>query len=88
MLILLAALLHRGGGVLGIMAGIGLLKGARWGWGGTLASARVLLGYEGLMLHLIVDAFGWFYPILLSMFLHTPQWKNAFAARQLQGLHG
>jgi hypothetical protein len=88
MLILLAALLNLGGGVLGIMAGIGLLKVARWGWGVTLAYAIVLLGYEGLMLHLMFDAFGWLYPILLIIFLHTPQWKNAFAARQLQGLHG
>jgi hypothetical protein len=86
--ILLAALLPRGGGVLGIMAGIGLLKGARWGWGVTLAYAIVLLGYEGLMLHLIFDAFGWLYPLILLMFLHTPPWKNAFAARPLQGLHG
>jgi len=88
LLILLAALLNLGGGVLGIMAGIGLLKVARWGWGVTLAYAIVLLGYEGLMLHLMFDAVGWFYPILLIMFLHTPTWKNAFAARQLQGLHG
>ena len=36
MLILLAALFNFGGGVLGIMAGIGLLKVARWGWGVTL----------------------------------------------------
>jgi hypothetical protein len=88
MLILLAALCNLGGGVLGIMAGIGLLKVARWGWGVTLAYAIVLLGYEGLMLHLIFDAFGWLYPILLIIFLHTPQWKNAFAARQLKGLNG
>ena len=88
LLILLAAWLHLGGGVLGIMAGIGLLKGARWGWGVTLASAIVLLGYKGLMLHLIFDAFGWLYPLILIIFLHTPQWKNAFAARQLQGLKG
>jgi hypothetical protein len=88
MLILLAALLNLGGGVLGIMAGIRLLKVARWGWGVTLAYAIVLLGYEGLMLHLIFDAFGWLYPLILIIFLHTPQWKNAFAARQLQGLHG
>ena len=88
MLILLAALLHLGGGVLGIMAGIGLLKVARWGWGVTLASAIVLLGYEGLMLHLFFDAFGWFYPLILIMFLHTPQWRNACAARPLQGRHG
>ena len=58
LLILLAALLHLGGGVLGLMAGIGLLKVARWGWGVTLAYAIVLLGYEGLMLHLLFDAFG------------------------------
>ena len=88
LLILLAAWLHLGGGVLGIMAGIGLLKVVRWGWGVTLAYALVLLGYEGLMLHLIFDAFGWLYPLILIIFLHTPQWKNAFAARQLQGLHG
>ena len=88
MLILLAALLQLGGGILGIMAGIGLLKGARWGWGVTLASAIVLLGYEGLMLHRIFDAFGWLYPLIRIMFLHTPQWKNAFAARQLKGLQG
>jgi hypothetical protein len=88
MLILLAALCNLGGGVLGIMAGIGLLKVARWGWGVTLAYAIVLLGYEGLMLHLIFDAVGWLYPILLIIFLNTPQWKNAFAARQLQGLNG
>jgi hypothetical protein len=43
MLILLAALLNLGGGVLGIMAGIRLLKVARWGWGVTLAYAIVLL---------------------------------------------
>ena len=36
MLILLAALLNLGGGLLGIIAGIGLLKVARWGWGVTL----------------------------------------------------
>ena len=66
MLILLAALLNLGGGVLGIMAGIGLLKVARWGWGVTLAYAIVLLGYEGLMLHLIFDAFGWVYPLNTS----------------------
>src|SRR5215510_439085 len=83
LLILLAALVHLGGGVLGIMAGIGLLKVARWGWGVTLASAIVLLGYAGLMRHLIVDAFGWLYPLIRIMFLHTPQWRNAFAARQL-----
>jgi len=88
MLILLAALCHLGGGVLGIIAGIGLLKVARWGWGVTLAYAIVLLGYEGLMLSLIFDAFGWLYPILLIIFLNTPQWKNAFAARQLKGLNG
>ena len=88
MLILLAALLNLGGGVLGIMAGIGLLKVARWGWGVTLAYAIVLLGYEGLMLHLIFDAFGWLYSLIRIIFLHTPQWRNAFAARQLQGLHG
>ena len=88
LLILLAAWLHLGGGVLGIIAGIGLLKVARWGWGVTLAYAIVLLGYEGLMLHLIFDAFGWLYPLILIIFLHTPQWKNAFAARRLQGLHG
>src|SRR4029434_9463533 len=57
MRILLAALLHLGGGVLGIIAGIGLLKVARWGWGVALAYAVVFLGYEGLMLHLIFDAF-------------------------------
>src|SRR5215510_9458999 len=83
LLILLAAWLHLGCGVLGILAGIGLLKGARWGWGVTLASAIVLLGYAGLMRHLIVDAFGWLYPLIRIMFLHTPQWRNAFAARQL-----
>jgi hypothetical protein len=88
MLILLAALLNLGGGILGIIAGIGLLKVARWGWGVALAYAIVLLGYEGLMFHLIFDVFGWLYPILLIIFLHTPQWKNAFAARQLQGVHG
>ena len=88
MLILLAALLNLGGGVLGIMAGIGLLKVTRWGWGVTLAYAIVLLGYEGLILPLMFDAVGWFYPILLIIFLHTPQWKNAFAARQLQGRKG
>jgi hypothetical protein len=88
MLILLAALVHLGGGVLGIMAGIGLLKVARWGWGVTLAYALVLLGYEGLMLHCIFDAFGWVYPLIRIMFLHTPTWKNACAARPLQGLHG
>jgi len=88
MLVLLAALLNLGGGVLGIIAGIGLLKVARWGWGVTLAYAIVLLGYEGLMLHLIFDAFGWLYPILLIIFLYTPQWKNAFAARPLKGLNG
>ena len=80
--------MNLGGGVLGNMAGIGLLKVARWGWGVTLAYAIVLLGYEGLMLHLIFDAFGWLYPLILIIFLHTPQWKNAFAARQLQGLKG
>jgi hypothetical protein len=88
MLILLAALCNLGGGVLGIMAGIGLLKVARWGWGVTLAYAIVLLGYEGLMLHLIFDVVGWLYPILLIIFLNTPTWKNAFAARQLKGLNG
>jgi len=87
-LILLAAWLHLGGGVLGIMAGIGLLKVARWGWGVTLAYAIVLLGYEGHMLHLMFDAFGWFYPLIRIMFLHTPQWRNACAARPLQGRHG
>jgi hypothetical protein len=61
MLILLAALLNLGAGVLGIIAGIGLLKVARWGWGVALVYAIVLLGYEGLMLHLIFDAFGWLY---------------------------
>jgi hypothetical protein len=66
MLILLAAVLNLSGGVLGIMAGIGLLKVARWGWGVTLAYAIVLLGYDGLMLHLIFDAFGWLYPIILA----------------------
>jgi len=88
MLILLAALVHLGGGVLGLMAGIGLLKGARWGWGVTLASARVLLGYAGRMLHRMFDAFGWVYPLIRIMCLHTLQWSNACAARPLQGLHG
>jgi len=88
MLILLAALLNLGGGILGIMAGIGLLKGARWGWGVTLASARVLLGYAGRMLHRMFDAFGWVYPRIRIMFLHTSQWRNACAARPLQGRHG
>ena len=40
MLILLAALLHLGSGVLGIMAGIGLLKVARWGWAGVTGTRR------------------------------------------------
>jgi hypothetical protein len=88
LLILLAAWLHLGGGVLGIMAGIGLLKVARWGWGVTLASAILLLGYKGLMLHLFFDACGWFSPRIRIMFLHTPQWRNACAARPLQGRHG
>src|SRR5262245_35147909 len=88
LLILLAALLQLGGGVLGIMAGIGLLKVARWGWSVTLASAIVLLGYEGRMRHRMFDAFGWVSPLIRIMFLHTPQWSNALAARPLQGRHG
>ena len=88
LLILLAAWLQLGGGVLGIMASIGLLKVVRWGWGVTRASARVLLGYEGRMLHLMFDACGWFYPRIRIMFLHTPHWRNACAARPLQGRHG
>src|SRR5262249_21390117 len=88
LLILLAALVNLGAGVLGILAGIGLLKGAHWGWGVTLASARVLLGYAGRMLHRMFDAFGWFYPLIRIMFLHTAQWSNACAARPLQGRHG
>jgi hypothetical protein len=88
MLILLAALLNLDGGILGIMTGIGLLKVARWGWGVTLASAIVLLGYEGRMLHRMFDAFGWVYPLIRIMFLPTPPWRNACAARPLQGLHG
>ena len=88
MLMLFSAIVGLGTGILGIVAGIGLIKVARWGWGVTLAYAIVLLGYEGLMLHLIFDAVGWLYPILLIIFLNTPQWKNAFAARQLKGLNG
>jgi len=50
MLMLLQALVNLGGGVLGIIAGTGLIKVARWGWGVTLAYAIVVLISNGLIL--------------------------------------
>src|SRR5262249_40132512 len=52
MLMLAGAIFGLAAGVLGIVAGIGLIKVARWGWGTTLAYAIVALVGNGLSLFL------------------------------------
>jgi hypothetical protein len=108
MLMLLSAMVDLGIGLLGMGAGLGLLKVAPWGWDVALTYAIAALLNNGLgVVHvrgmaqvdgsgmhgtaryafLALEAWGWFSPVLLLMFLHTAAWKQAFAVSELDGLN-